>query len=540
MSSQNPFINSNTNNPFQTQNPFLQKEDKNQQKQITSFFPNNIFSNSNLNQEQKAQGINNQILNSSNIFNNMKTSIAAQNSQNNKIQETNSFNSFLNSNQNQNNNIFTKSNIINNKEENKNSIINININTNNINKNISNNDVSNDFFNINSKKKSPFQSNIISTKNEEKKEENNNIFLAQSNNFLNKLNNDANANAEKDNKTHLNFENENNSNKDQTKSLFEGLSKNKDKSNEKKEDKKVEEFIQNLLAEEKLVYSNKEILEYLKNQTLNQLSGEIINDLKDSLISQKNTFTECIKNTRLAEEEYYEICKKANIQADISVQNEIRYSQLLLELKSVYQKSNLLEQKINGRNKDISEALDYLLKNNNTNNNFNFNYIKRIDFEENNSFYKDLKETSSKVRKIEDDLNIINNNIEKNQKYEYDRENILYEKFNENNGKNNEILSFSNYMEGVWIERNNSQNKIYVEQKEMNELLNDCYSGLYGLMAEQEDIEKRCEKLKNKLIDKINKHNNNSLGNNIDNSNNINNINASNINNFNIDLKTNN
>ena len=83
----------------------------------------------------------------------MKTSITVQNSQNNKKQETNSFNSFLNLIQ--NNNIFTKSNIIN-KEENKNSIINTNINTNNINKNISNNDASNDFFNINSKIKSPF------------------------------------------------------------------------------------------------------------------------------------------------------------------------------------------------------------------------------------------------------------------------------------------------------------------------------------------------------------------------------------------------
>ena len=91
-------------------------------------------------------------------------------------------------------------------------------------------------------------------------------------------------------------------------------------------------------------------------------------------------------------------------------------------------------------------------------------------------------------------------------------------------------------MEGVWIERNNSQNKIYVEQKELNELLNDCYSGLYGLMAEQEDIERRCENLKNRLIDKINKNSNN-LGNNKDN---YNNRNSSNISNFNSDFIENN
>ena len=115
------------------------------------------------------------------------------------------------------------------------------------------------------------------------------------------------------------------------------------------------------------------------------------------------------------------------------------------------------------------------------------------------------------MRKIDDDLNIIINNMEKNEEQVYESEKSLYE----NNENNNGLYKLSNNMEGVWVERNNLKGKLYVDQREMNELYNDCYSGLTGLISEQEEIDKRCEKLKNKLLEKIKKNKNN-LGNNND------------------------
>ena len=183
---------------------------------------------------------------------------------------------------------------------------------------------------------------------------------------------------------------------------------------------------------------------------------------------------------------------------------------------------------MNLKNKNISEALDYINNNNNIGNN---NYIQRFDFEEKNLIFKNLTETSKNMRKIDDDLNIIINNMEKNEQHIYENEKMLYE----NNENNNGLYSFNNNLEGVWIERNNLEGKIYVDQREMNELYNDCYGGLTGLIAEQEEIDKRCDKLKNKLLEKIKKHNNN-LGN----MDNINNISSNgNINNYNTLLNSN-
>ena len=183
---------------------------------------------------------------------------------------------------------------------------------------------------------------------------------------------------------------------------------------------------------------------------------------------------------------------------------------------------------MNLKNKNISEALDYINNNNNIGSN---NYIQRFDFEEKNLIFKNLTETAKNMRKIDDDLNTIINNMEKNEQNIYENEKMLYE----NNENNNGLYSFNNNLEGVWIERNNLEGKIYVDQREMNELYNDCYGGLTGLIAEQEEIDKRCDKLKNKLLEKIKKHNNN-LGN----MDNINNISSNgNINNYNTLLNSN-
>lgn len=558
MMSNNPFINNSFNNTFQTStNPFTSKDNNNnnnnKQTQINQFFNTNT-SNTNINfgQGLKTSQNKNQNLTSSNIFlNNQITSTTSQiNNGNNQKQDNNLTNSFLNINPNQNKNIFQDlSNI--NKQENKNiSIINTssNINSNiintniNQNQNIKNNEPTNEFFNINSKKNANL--NIINTNKEEK--EPTNIFLKQSNDILNKLNNDnnVNINANKNNevKNHLDVESNNDINMNKEKSLLNGLSRSQNNNNSEgnnlninKENNRADEFINNLFAEEKSVLADNRFSGYQISQINSQLLEEIINDFKNSLFSQKEEFKESVKNTRISEENFIQTCNNAQKEVDFAVENQLRYNRLLSEFNSIHQDYNVLEKKMKLRNNNVSEALDYLNKNS-TNIDNNNNYIKRIDFEENNLFYKNLTETSQIMRKIDDDLSLIINSIEKSEQHVYESEKMLYE----NNEKDNELYSFSNNSKGVWIERNNNlEGKIYVEQKEMNELYNDCYGGLTGLLAEQEDIDKRCEMLKNKLIEKIKKfNNNNNFGNNKDNINNINN--NGNINNYNNILNSNN
>ena len=68
---------------------------------------------------------------------------------------------------------------------------------------------------------------------------------------------------------------------------------------------------------------------------------------------------------------------------------------------------------------------------------------------------------------MEDELNIINSNFQRNEQDMFKRDEF-YEKYS-NNDKG--LFSFNNDIKGVWIERNNT--KIYVEQKEMDEIYND-------------------------------------------------------------------
>lgn len=557
--SKNLFNNNTSNNPFlATANPFLSKNNNNQQNQQTQtnsiINNNNISSLNNLNQGQKTQDTKNSIFQTSNIT--FGNNLISTNSQTNNLKkdDNNPFNStsFLNLNQTQNNNIFTNQNNINKEESKTNPIKNINTNltTNNnlsqnnnniINTNNSNinKDTSSDFFNIQNK-------NIGNSNNAEKKEENN-IFLAKSNNFLNKSNNNPNGNNDKNNeknKVYLNFENNNKGNNNEINSLFEGMSKNKNdvqsqNIDKKEERKKVDMFLNNVFQEYKFISSEQEMNEFMKNQMLHQFGGEVLNEMKLTLESQKKTYHECVKSTRDFEERYYQLCKMQKEEAEFALQNQFRYEKLLEQLNNLCRKTNELEEKIILKKNDISQVLDYLNKKNNNKNmnndiNNNLNYIKTIEFEDKNQFYKGLMESSKKLRKFEDELNIISTNFERNQKNMSERDEF-YEKYNHNNG----LFSFYNNMEGVWIERNN--NKIYVEQKEMDEIYNDCYNGLNGLINEDEEIIKRCDRLKNRIIEKISK-NNNKIENNRDNFNmvNINDINIKNLININNINNTNN
>jgi len=530
--STNPFITSN-NNPFQINNkPFIpNNNNNNQQNSINTIFKNNINTTNNLNQIQSSE---NKISTNFNLFNN-KSEISTSNIniiETNKKDVTTSFNtgSF-------NNNIFANLNNNNiNKEEQKTNLTTINISSNintNINTNNNNtNDIGFNFFNINEKKDKKEEITNNNAKNEEKKESNN-IFLAQSNNILNKINKDNNLINENDinkNKNILNLDNINDINKSKSKSIISGLSINSNIN--KNEDKEVNEFLKNLLVEDKLVIAQKEMTEYEKKQLSAKLGGEIIDELRTQLNSNREEFKRYINNTRLLEEKYYQTNKIIKKNIENSVQKEIKYNNLLFDLNNISKYANNLDTKISIRHKNISDALDYLM---NSNNPYNYNLIniKKVDFEENNSFYKDLKEISRKVRKIDDDLNVISNNIDKNDRNERDTEKILYEKYNRKNGNNNEIYSINSNMEGVWIKRDNMENQIYIEEKEVNGLFKDCYNGLNGLIAETEHFNEIYNNLKSKLINRMNKNNNLETTNTNDKYNKYNNININNLNNNN-------
>ena len=481
-----------SNNPFQMNAP----KNDNIQNQQSSLFN---FNNKTKNNENNT--INNIFITPSQSSNPLKNNLPFK-------KEDNPFSSLFFSNNQKKDNL---SNNIN-KEENKNiSIINTdqNINTNNIN----NVDDNVNFFNISKKK---IESTII--KKEEKKEQRN-IFLDQSNNILNKMNNDINTNKIKENKINLNNKEESRAN-----FLLDDVSQIINNS-EKKEDKKIDEFIKNLFEEDNLVCSDKQMKEYQKNKLSTQTGEEILNDLKSTLYSQKEQFLYYTKYTRMIEEKFYEICKKSKEVSENGLQIKNKINTLSSKENQISENTKLLEENIFKKNKNISEALDYLLKNSNTNN--NIDYLRREDFENHISFFNELKETSNKVRNIEDDLNIISNNMDKSAQNLNDKEKIFYDNYtNRKNVSNNELYSFNdNTDEGVWIERNNIENKVYVTQKEMNEIFNDCYSGLNSLIGEQDEIDKKCDKLKRKLLEKINKKNKN-LGNysqNINNKYNINN-----------------
>ena len=481
-----------SNNPFQMNAP----KNDNIQNQQSSLFN---FNNKTKNNENNT--INNIFITPSQSSNPLKNNLPFK-------KEDNPFSSLFFSNNQKKDNL---SNNIN-KEENKNiSIINTdkNINTNNIN----NVDDNVNFFNISKKK---IESTII--KKEEKKEQRN-IFLDQSNNILNKMNNDINTNKIKENKINLNNKEESRAN-----FLLDDVSQIIN-NNEKKEDKKIDEFIKNLFEEDNLVCSDKQMKEYQKNKLSTQIGEEILNDLKSTLYSQKEQFLYYTKYTRMIEEKFYEICKKSKEVSENGLQIKNKINTLSSKENQISENTKLLEENIFKKNKNISEALDYLLKNSNANN--NIDYLRREDFENHISFFNELKETSNKVRNIEDDLNIISNNMDKSAQNLNDKEKIFYDNYtNRKNVSNNELYSFNdNTDEGVWIERNNLENKVYVTQKEMNEIFNDCYSGLNSLIGEQDEIDKKCDKLKRKLLEKINKKNKN-LGNysqNINNKYNINN-----------------
>ena len=117
----------------------------------------------------------------------------------------------------------------------------------------------------------------------------------------------------------------------------------------------------------------------------------------------------------------------------------------------------------------------------NLDNNQNFNL-------EGFPIYKEIQEISVKVSQIESDLRIITNHIntKENMNYEFTKEEDINEYDKENIGYD-----------------------IFVDNKEMNNLFNDFYFGLYNINMKQNEFQNKFNILKNRLISEIEKNNNN-------------------------------
>ena len=496
----NPFMNMQTN-VIHTQ-PILDSN-LNNKSQINLGF--NTLINSSKNE------VNNSILGQKNDSNPFKLKIEPNSNElkfnnNQKENVQNNRNSFLLLNNQSNKEVKSSTNININQNNNNNNILNINsINNNN---NIS--QQSSNIFNNIKEVKNPLNNNqstntnILSSinkeiKKEEKKEEPN-IFLSQSNSILNKSNN--------------NIQNNLNQNKEQTKnSTFPEvpLLENKDRNisiplPEKKENPRVNDFINNLLAEDKIIFTEEEKREFEKKQLSLKLNDEIINEFKFMLFTQKEKFKKFTKNSRLFENKFINLINNIKRNSEESLNNEIRYKNILEKIKLTEEKYSKLKLNMTNKDKSIKSGLDYLKKN--LNNKNNFSIIKNKNYEEKNIFYKELDETSDKIRRIDKDLNAIWNSINKSEDNKsrineiYNKEKQLFE---------NNILN-DKYMDGIFVERksiNNSINKIFVQQKDINNIYSECYEGLHGLKSMQDEFDIKYNSLKNKLIDKIKESNNN-------------------------------
>ena len=329
----------------------------------------------------------------------------------------------------------------------------------------------------------------------------NNIFLSQSKNILNKEN-DNKMILLNENKNELNSKNINDTknNIDNKKNVFQTLSlmgKNEIKKEEEKNNLNINNNIDN-----NLILTNDELFKYENMNASHKLVDEVVNDFKKDLYKQKEIFNACANNTRILEFKYDQLLK--SILNNFIEKNNIekKYIELLSNIKDISKDTYNLENNLNIENKKLENALKYI--NNNKNNNSDL-FIQRADYEEKNNCYKEIQDIQKKTDKIENNLKIISNMMEKNViKRSVNEQESLQDFINKNdNNQRNEIL---NNTEGIIVERN--QKQIYIDQNQFNILMNDFYNILNGLQNEQNEIDKKYEKLKNNLIIRQNKNNN--------------------------------
>ena len=221
--------------------------------------------------------------------------------------------------------------------------------------------------------------------------------------------------------------------------------------------------------------NSKELEEYEKNQIMHKTNKEIIDDFKNMLLTQKAKYKQCVSNTREFERKLMGIIDITNTNSLMSEINEKNGKKYLSKINSIYYQSKNLENILTNFNDKLNQTLSPYRD--------NVMNSDKIFLNQNNSerfkFYENFSQLSEKCYLIENSINEAEQNLAKKEK---------------------EINEKEDKKEGVWIERN--RGKIFVNQNEINNLFSECYDGLSNLKSMQDNIDKRYEMLKMKLLEK--------------------------------------
>jgi len=222
--------------------------------------------------------------------------------------------------------------------------------------------------------------------------------------------------------------------------------------------------------------NSKELEEYEKNQIMHKTNKEIIDDFKNMLLTQKAKYKQCVSNTREFERKLMGIIDITNTNSLMSEINEKNGKKYLSKINSIYYQSKNLENILTNFNDKLNQTLSPYRD--------NVMNSDKIFLNQNNSerfkFYENFAQLSEKCYLIENSINEAEQNLAKKEKEINEKE--------------------DNKKEGVWIERN--RGKIFVNQNEINNLFSECYDGLSNLKSMQDNIDKRYEMLKMKLLEK--------------------------------------
>ena len=230
---------------------------------------------------------------------------------------------------------------------------------------------------------------------------------------------------------------------------------------------------------------------------MHKTSKEIIEDFKTTLLNQKAKYKQCVKNTREFERKLMGIIEITNANALMSEINEKNSEKIIQKINSINYQSKNLENILTNFNDKLGQTLAPYKD--------NVMNSDKILLNQNNSekfkFYENFQQISDKCYNLENSINETEQNLAK-------KEEIMEEKIKDSK-------------EGFWIERD--KGKIFVNQHEINTLFNECYDGLYNLKIMQDNIDRKYEMLKTKLMKNIGNNNNININNNYNYNININN-----------------
>ena len=228
--------------------------------------------------------------------------------------------------------------------------------------------------------------------------------------------------------------------------------------------------------------NSKELEEYEKNQILHKTCKEIIEDFKTTLLNQKAKYKQCVKNTREFERKLMGIIEITNANALMSEINEKNFEKINQKLNSINYQSKNLENILTNFNDKLGQTLAPYKD--------NVMNSDKILLNQNNSekfkFYENFQQISDKCYQLENSINEAEQNLAK-------KEEMREEKIKDSK-------------EGFWIERD--KGKMFVNQHEINSLFTECYDGLYNLKIMQDNIDRKYEMLKSKIMKNVGNNNN--------------------------------